>query len=586
MWNFIKQILAVFIALGLFFTFSIFLIIGIGAASSSKNVTIIDNNSVLQINLDKPLKEREEDNPLSELDLPFVNNNGGIGLIEIKKVIKSAKTDPKIKGIYLNVESIMGGSAAIEEIRNALIDFKTSKKFIYSYSETYSEAAYYLASVSDKIFLNPSGILEFNGISSKSFFIKGMLDKLELKPQIFRVGQYKSAVEPLILDKMSDANKEQTLSFISSINNHNLKQIAIARKTSFEKIKKISDSMLVHNPVDAIKYGIATDLAYYDEFQDELRAKLDIEENGKINFISYGKYKGSITDAENASTNKIAVIVAEGDIMSGKSTEETIGSDDMAEEIRKARLDKNIKAIVLRINSPGGSAMASDVMWREITLTAKSKPIIASMSDVAASGGYFMAMGCSKIVAQPNSITGSIGVFGILFNISDFLKNKLGITVDGVKTGLFSDVGTTSREPTPFEKKVIQKEVDDIYKDFITKAAEGRKMSVDSLKKLASGRVWSGVEAKGNGLVDELGGLEKAISIAAKNAKLGNDYKVEYFPANKSFLEKIMTDLQSGMSVYQLKQNLGPYFNIYNQVNKLQRMQGVQARLPFEIILQ
>jgi protease-4 len=587
MWNFIKQIFAVFIALILFFGIGIFLLIGIGAAASKADKTVIINdNSILKLSFDKPILEKEVENPFSELGLPLASDKGGDGLIEIVKTIKNAKKDPKIKGIYIEAGSIMAGSAVIEEIRNALIDFKTSKKFIYAYSETYSESAYYLASVADRIFINPVGLLELNGISSKYTFLKGTMEKLEIEPQIFRVGTYKSAVEPLILDKMSDANKKQTLSFIGSINDFQLGQIAKSRKISPERMKIISDSMLVHNPQDAINLKIVTDLGYFDQVLAALKTKVGIEQNAKLNLVGYGKYKSSVEpEAESESTNKIAIIVAEGDINTGKNDDGSIGSDDMAEEIRKARLDDNIKAIVLRINSPGGSALASDVMWREVVLAKKVKPVIASMSDVAASGGYYLAMGCNKIVAQPNSITGSIGVFGVLFNIKNFLKNKLGVTVDGVKTGLFSDVGSPTREVSPFERKVIQSEVEMIYKDFVTKAAEGRNLSVDSLEKLASGRVWSGIEAKNNGLVDELGGLGKAISIAAKTAKLGKEYKIEYLTKDKSFLEKILSDMQGEAKIRSLKAELGEYFGAYSKLNELKKYKGVQARLPFEISL-
>jgi protease-4 len=587
MWKFIKQILAVFIALILFFVFMIFLLVGIGsAASQADKVVMTEDNSILKFTFDKPILEKEVENPFAELGLPMASDKGGDGLIEIKRAILNAKKDPKIKGIYINASSLQAGSAMVEEIRSALLDFKTSKKFIYAYSETYSESAYYLASVADRIFLNPVGLMELNGMSSQHLFLKGTLDKLEIQPQIFRVGTYKSAIEPLILDKMSDANRKQTLSFINSMNDYHMSQVSKSRNIPLKRMQTIQDSMLVHNPQDALRLKVVTDLGYYDQVISALKIKLGIEQSEKLNFISYGRYKNSeVEEDENKSTNRIAVIVAEGDISSGKSTDGTIGSDDMADEIRKARLDDKVKAIVLRINSPGGSALASDIMWREVVLAKKVKPVIASMSDVAASGGYYLAMGCSKIVAQPNSITGSIGVFGVLFNIKNFLKNKLGVSVDGVKTGLFSDVGTATREATPYEKKVIQNEVEMIYMDFVTKAAEGRKMSYDSLESLASGRVWSGIEAKQNGLVDELGGMDKAIAIAAKSAKLGKDYNVDYYPIEKSFFEKILSDFQTDTKMRMMKAELGDYFGIYSQVSKLKRYQGIQARLPFEIVL-
>ena len=586
MWNFIKQIFAVIIGLAIFCFLGFIFLIGIAAGlSNTKEVVVVADNSVLQLKLDKKILERESDNPLEDLGIP-TNRTSGLGLLEIKQAIKYAKNDPKIKGIFINSESVNAGLATVEEIRNALLDFKESKKFIYAYGEAYSEAGYYLASVADKIYLNPVGLLEFNGYSSRFLYVKGTLEKLEVKPEVFKVGDYKSAIEPLISDKMSDYNREQTMSFLSSMNNHMLRNIAVARNMPVERLKTISDSMLVHNAEDALKYKIVTNLGYYDEVLSAMKKSLKIEQKDRINFISYGKYKNSIKEGEKISDNVVAVIVAQGDIGRGKSDDGSIGSDDMAEEIRKARLDEKIKAVVLRINSPGGDALASDVMWREVVLTSKVKPIVASMSDVAASGGYYMAMGCDKIVAQPNSITGSIGVFGVLFNIRDFLKNKLGITTDGVKTGLFSDVGNPTRELTAYERKAIQQEVDGIYKDFVTKAAQGRKMEVEELKKYASGRVWSGIEAKDRGLVDELGGIDKAVEVATGLAHIEEDYKISYFPQKKSFFEKIMEDFQNDSKIKALKAELGPYYNVYNQVKNIKKLEGIQARLPFEMIIE
>lgn len=580
MWKFIKSILSTFIALILFFVFVIFLFVGIAASmSSGKEVVTIKENSVLSLDLNQKILEKEIENPFEGLDIPFAPDNGGIGMIELCKTIRAAKEDAKISGIYLNFDAIPAGFATIEEIRNALIDFKSSGKFVYAYSETYSEGAYYLVSVSDKIFLNPAGLLELNGLSSKSIFFKGLLEKLEIKPQVFKVGDYKSAVEPFLLDKMSDYNKEQTLSFMNSIYNFILGNIAQSRGLTFKEVKLISDSMLIHNPKDALKYKIITNIAYYDEVLEELKATIGIKSDSKINFVSYKKYKSSLKEEETKSENKIAVIVAQGDIVSGKSEDESIGSDDMAAEIRKARLDTNVKAVVLRINSPGGSAMASDVMWREVVLTKAQKPIIASMGDVAASGGYYLAMGATKIVAQENSITGSIGVFGIIFNIKNFLKNKLGITTDGVKTGLFSDIESLTKDLSDYEKKSIQQEVDNIYEDFTSKAAEGRKMSVAELKKVASGRVWSGLEAKRINLVDSLGGINTAISMAISEAKLdSSNYKVVYYPESKDVLTKFIENFQNDTKDSKLRAELGPYYNTYKSAIQLKRLEGIQAR--------
>lgn len=579
--KFFGTVLAMLLAL-IIFSFLFLFVAGaiIGGLSVQKTLVEVKNPSVLYLDVTKKILEKEVENPFEDFDLPISSNKGGQGLIEMVKAISYAKSDDRIKGIYLNSAEFGAGIATAEEIRNALLDFKNSGKFIYAYAETYSEVGYYVASIADRIFLHPAGLLELNGYAYRTLFLKGAFDKLDIKPEIFKVGNYKSAVEPFTLDKMSDYNREQTLSYLNSMNTHMLANVAAARQLSYPKAKLISDSMLVRNPADAKTLGIITDIGYYDEFLDALRNAMGLGENEKINTIAYAKYKYAVSEPENNSINKIAVIVAQGDINTGKSDEETIGSDDMAAEIRKARLDSSIKAVVLRVNSPGGSALASDVMWREVVLTAKKKPIIASMSDVAASGGYYLAMGCTKIVAQPNSITGSIGVFGLLFNIKNFLKNKLGITTDGVKTGNFSDIGNPTRDLTPYERQAIQAEVQKIYDDFVAKAADGRKMTVDKLDKLASGRVWSGIEAQQNGLVDTLGGLQVAIALAAKHAELDSNYKVVYMPETKKFLDKIISDIQKDNEARIMARHLGEYSAWAQTLHKLKSWEGIQARLP------
>jgi protease-4 len=337
--------------------------------------------------------------------------------------------------------------------------------------------------------------------------------------------------------------------------------------------------MLVHNPNDALIYGLVTDVAYEDQVTDQLKAELGLTTDDKINFVGYKKYKLSLDEEKSKSKNKIAIIVAQGDINSGKSEDGTIGSEDLCAEIRKARLDTTVKAVVLRINSPGGSAMASDVIWREVVLTKARKPVVASMGDVAASGGYYIAMGADKIVARENSITGSIGVFGIIFNIKNLLKNKLGITTDGVKTGYFSDIQSLTKELTEYEKNSIQNEVNSIYESFTSKAAEGRKMKIEDLKKVASGRVWSGLEAKRINLVDTLGGLELAISIAAELANVREDYKPVFYPESKDIIQKFLENLSNQNTDAKFEQILGNQYPLYKEIKSLEKIQGIQARL-------
>lgn len=589
MLKFLKYVLATIVGLFIFSLISILILVKIADISDKK--VKIKENSVLRLKLTKPIVERSKDSPFSGLDIPGMGNKGNIGLLELKKAILHAKTNPNIKGIYLETEMVVSGFAKLEEIRNALIDFKKSGKFIVAYGENYTEGAYYLTSVADHIYLNPIGLVELNGLNADVMFVKGLLEKIGVKPEIFKVGEFKSAVEPLILDKMSEPSRLQTESYLNSLYNFYLKNVAASRNISFEQLNIISDSMLVKTPEDALKYKLITQIGYEDEVETALRKTLKVKTEDKINFVTLEKYNKFIEDEwkdndEDLADNKIAVVFASGEISSGKGEDEKIGSESLAAEIRKLRLDKKVKAIVLRINSPGGSALASDVIWREVVLTQKVKPIIASMSDVAASGGYYIAMACDTIVAQPNTITGSIGIFGVLFNVQDLLNNKLGITVDGVKTGAFSDLGNGTRPLRDNERRIIQNQVERGYEIFTTKAAQGRHMDIEALKKIASGRVWSGLEAKENGLVDVLGGLEDAIQIAATKAKLKKeDYRLRYYPQEKNFFESFFKDSQEEAKVAALQAELGELYPFYQSIQKIKNIQGVQARMPYDIII-
>ncbi|MDO1448899.1 signal peptide peptidase SppA [Rhodocytophaga aerolata] len=585
MLQFFKFVLATIVGLFFFMLLMLVIFIGIGSAASSGDPVKVEANSVLKLKFDKPIVERSKNDPLSELNLPFGQQNN-IGLIQLREAIANAKLDDNIKGIFLEMDmSMSGGYATIEEIRNALLDFKESGKFIVAFGEYYTEKGYYLASVADSIYVHPVGGLEFNGISAEMLFLKGTLDKLEIKPEVFKVGEYKSAVEPFLLEKMSEPSREQTMSYLNSINNFSLQNISKTRNIPVSELKKIEDSLLIREPEDALKYKLITHVAYYDQVASGIRRKLKIEEDKKINFIGLSRYsKAEKKLTLGSADNRIAVIVASGDIQSGKNQDEVIGSEDIAEELRKVRLDKKVKAVVLRINSPGGSALASDVMWREVIETRKVKPVIASMSDLAASGGYYMAMGCDTIVANPNTITGSIGIFAVLFNVENFLKNKLGITTDNAETSPYADLGYPTHPVSEFERKVIQTSVERGYDIFTTKAAQGRDMPVEQLRKIASGRVWSGLEAKENGLVDILGGLDDAIKIAAKSAKIDKDYRVRYYPAQKTFLEELFTGMNDEAEAKLLESQFGAMAPYVKSFQKIQRWEGIQARLPFDVV--
>lgn len=585
--NFFKTFLASCLGSLIALVVLFFLVIGffsaaISSLSTDDRIVEVADNSVLHLKLDVPMTEIDTENPFEGLPLPGAEEVG-IGLLPLKSAIANAKKDAAIQGIYLEVSSFQGGYAMAKEIRESLIDFKKSGKWVVAYSEMYSEASYYLASVADKVYLNPEGEIEFNGLAVEVSFFKKMFDKLEIKPEIFRVGDFKSAVEPFLLDKMSEPNRLQLKELINGINSSTKSEIAESRKIAAEEIKKISDQMLVTSPKDAEDYKLVDSLVYYDQVLADLRARLGLGKESKITFIKYNKYKKSFTNSV-SSKNEIAVIVAEGDIVSGKAKEGMIGSETFAEELRKARTNDKVKAIVLRINSPGGSALASDVMWREVRLAAKEKPIIASMSHLAASGGYYMAMGCDTIVAEPSTITGSIGVFSVLFDLSSFLDKKIGITFDEVKTGEVGELVTVTRPLTAFEKSVWQKRTDKIYEGFTSKAAEGRRMDVEQLRKVASGRVWTGIQAKEKGLVDVLGGFDDAVSIAAKKAGIEDDYKLKFYPKQKNFFAQWLQGMEENSKVKALKEELGEEgFATYQQLKKVQLLQGMQARLPFEI---
>ncbi|HRE66336.1 MAG TPA: signal peptide peptidase SppA [Cyclobacteriaceae bacterium] len=561
-----------------------FLLVGMVASFSDSNQqVVVKDQSVLHLKLDGTITENEIEDPLEDMPIPGIVSS--TGLLPLKRAIKNAKDDSKIKGIYLEVGTLMGGYGVARELREALVDFRKSGKWIIAYSEYYTESAYYLASAADKVYLNPEGELEFNGLSVEVSFFKKLFDKLDIKPQIFRVGDFKSAVEPFMLDRMSTENKLQLNEMIEDIHQTILNDVSATRNIDGTRLREIADKMLVVNTATSVEYGLVDSLVYFDQVQAELRSRLGLSDKAKINLVKYGKYKRSLSNPS-SSKNEIAVIVADGEIVSGKAQDGLIGSDTFAEELRKARTNDRIKAIVIRINSPGGSALASDVMWREINLASEVKPVIASMSDYAASGGYYLAMACDTIVAQPTTITGSIGVFSVLFDMSNFLDNKLGITFEEVKTGEIGELITMTRPLNSVEKNIWQKKTEEIYKGFTTKAAAGRAMPVDELMKVASGRVWTGTQAKERGLVDVLGNFETAVTLAAGAAGLGEDYRLKYYPIQKSFFEQWLGGLEESAETRMLKRELGVYFDTYQYLKKLKNYQGSQMRMPYELTIE
>lgn len=583
MLKFFRGVLATIVGL-IIFSLLVLLIgsIVVGVITSEDEVEV-EENTVLHLKLTKPIAERESQVPLSFVDALPGADAGVHGLMEILQTINHAKDNDNIKGIYLEVRFVQAGYATLKEIRDALEEFKSNGKWIMAYNEVYAEKDYYLSSVADEIYLNPVGALELNGLVQETVFLKGTMEKLQIEPQVFRVGEFKSAVEPFIRKEMSEANREQTRSFLNSIYNVFLDDVSRSRGIDRNELELISDEMQVRTPEDAERLKVVDGLAYFDKVQNSMRQRLGIEEDADITYIKYNKYKKSIGPQGNAS-NRIAVIVASGEIVSGEGEPRNIGSDKFAAEIRKARENDRVKAVVLRINSPGGSALASDVIWREIELTSREKPIIASMSDLAASGGYYLAMACDTIVAQPSTITGSIGIFGVIFNLKGFLNDKLGVTTDVVETGELSNLLRVTAPLTEFEKSIIQQAVEEGYETFTRKAAEGRDMPVEQLRSVASGRVWSGVEAEERNLVDILGSFDDAVRIAAEKAGLEkDDYRLRFYPEQKNFIEQIVEQMTGNVEAKAMEMQYGDFYPYVKQLREFKKYEGIQARMPYDI---
>ncbi len=573
---FLRNLLATIVGLFVFFLIGIFLLVAI--ASSGDQAPVVASNSVLSINMSGILTERSVDDPIAQL---FNDAPAPLGLNDVLSAIKAAKNDSNIEGIYIKPMYLQAGQSSLLEIRNALMDFKESGKFIYAYGEFISESDYLVVSVADSLFLNPEGSLEFNGLNASVTFFKGLFDKLDIEPEIFRVGEYKSFVEPFVRKNLSEENKLQLSELLESVYGTYLNVVEENRAINFTTLKDISDKMLVRNPETAFQYGLISKVAYEDEIKTAIRYKLGTDESDEINFISCNKYVKSLTG--DYSSNKIAVIVADGDIVMGK-VDDAVGGKQFADQIREARENSSIKAIVLRVNSPGGSLTASEQIWREIMLTKGVKPIIASMSNVAASGGYYISAPCDTIIAQANTITGSIGIFGMMFNLGDFLENKIGITSDNVKTGEYSDYMTVMRSLTPGERAIIQTQIEKGYDTFITRVSEGRGMTKEDVIKVAGGRVWSGAQALDKGLVDILGSYEDAIVLAATKAGVEDDYRVRYYPEQKEFLDQLIENIEDlDASIFAGKESIiTPYLK---KIESLQRMTGIQARMPGDLTI-
>ncbi|NLR80508.1 signal peptide peptidase SppA [Chitinophaga eiseniae] len=579
--RFFKVFLASLLAF-IVFTIICFIVLTviIGRALTTEKVNI-SPNGVLVLETGQAYKEQKLVNPIGAL---LRDEPGEVpGLYQTVRLISHAATDDNIKGIYLKVNGNPNGFASTEELRDALLRFRKSGKFVVAYGEVMEQSAYYLATAADKVYLNPKGAVDFTGFSSQLTFLKGTLEKLEIKPEIFYCGKFKSATEPLRETQMTEANRVQTTQFLGELYSNFLTGVGKARQIDTATLHGYADENLIQEPADALKYKLVDGLKYDDEIVAELQGKTSIKSDEKVNLVSLGKYNNSTTLSDGSGDNKIALIYAQGDIVGGESERDnTIASENYIREIRKARQDKEVKAILFRVNSGGGSALASEVIWRELSLAKKVKPVVVSMGDYAASGGYYISCMADSIFAEPNTLTGSIGVFGVMFNMQDFFKNKLGVTFDGVKTAQYADLGSVGRPLTEGEKRFIQNGVDSTYASFKSRVVAGRKLDAAIVDSIAQGRVWSGVEAQKLGLVDRIGGITEALACAARLAKL-SEYRLREYPEVKDPVSKLMKTVGADVSTHMVKKELGVNYELYQQIKEVQAMHGdIQARMPFK----
>ncbi len=569
------SMLGTFLLLMIFSMITVGIVAGIVAMAGQKEV-VVSKNTVILARFNKEINDRSTK---SIMMMGYSGPEKNTGLNDILANLQKAKKDDNISGIYLDLSEIPAGISTVNEIRNGLLDFRKSGKFVWAYSETYTQKSYFLATAADRIFLNPEGIVEFKGLTSENVFIKGMLEKLDVKMQIIRHGKFKAATEPLFLDKMSPENRKQITEIINDVWEEMTNAIVENRKIGKEQLNRIADSLKIETAQDALKYGLVDQLTYKDELITTLKKKLTIEEKKKIPFVTMENYtdvpahKKSVTSKE-----KIAVVYASGSIAGGEGDDQSIGSERISKAIRKAREDEAVKAIVFRVNSGGGSALASDVIWREIDLARQVKPVVASFGDVAGSGGYYIACAATKILADPTSITGSIGVFGVVPNMQGLFNKKLGITFDEAMTNKNGDYIPVTKPLSSYQTLVIQRNVDQIYDVFTSKVAAGRKMTQTAVDSIGQGRIWSGIDAKAIGLVDEMGGLTKALETAAELAKL-KDYRLVSLPEQKEWFEELIDQLTGNEPSTRIREFLGEDYTFYQYLKEIREMKGVQARI-------
>lgn len=588
--EFFRSFFASLLAFFVFCLLLFFIIAGIISGVSQQfdaPKTSVNPNTVLRINTNYAIVEQTQTGMPTGLGLLGINGDQGMGLNDILINIKNAETDDHIKGIYLELGLNQNAYATLQEIRDALEDFKkNSGKFVIAYGEVISQSSYYLGSIADKIYMNPSGAIDFKGLSAHLTFYKGTLDKLGVKTQIFYDGKFKSATEPFRSDKMSEENRLQLEEFLGGLFNENLNEINSSRSKSIEQYKLIADSLLAWHPEEAVRVGLIDELKYFDEVETDLKTRCGLAEDKELEFVTMKDYKTSFKHKKNAdSDGTIAIVYADGTIVDGKADNGFLGSQNFTEMMQEVRNDKTIKAVVLRVNSPGGSAVASDVMWREIEITKKVKPIVVSMGDYAASGGYMISCNANKIYAQPNTLTGSIGVFLIIPEISGFMNDKLGITFDTASTSQYADFPSLTRPFSERERFILQSGVDSTYLNFKRMVAAGRNMTVEQVEEIAQGRIWIGAKAKEIGLVDEIGGIDEAIKGAVELSGL-KAYEISEYPKQKpSILDGIITNLTEETAASVKAEQLGILYPHYVAVTELLNRPVIQAKLPYEVVI-
>ncbi len=583
--SFLKYTLASFV--GVFIALLVIFLVSLASVnalvSTDPDVTKVKSETVLSLNLNTPITDRTIDDPFSFVNFQSLNMTGSIGVYDIIKNLEKAAEDPNIKGLLIQTGMMGPGIASMQEIREAIAAFKESGKFVLAYGDFFTQSSYYLASVADKIYINPEGIIEFRGLRSEVMFYTEAMEKLGVEVQVMRHGKFKSAVEPFLQTEMSEASKDQTMTYLNAIWDEMLSAIGTSRDVSREQLLVLADQFAVRTPASALEHHFVDGLLYTDQLHDEIRHLTGLSSSEKIRTVSMQKYIHAADPVKKEYTSdRIAIIYGSGTIGMGEASATSIGGHHLAKAFRQARSDKRVKAIVFRINSPGGNVLASEIIRREVELAAAEKPLIVSMGDLAASGGYWVSTPGRTIVASPTTLTGSIGVFGLWPNLEGLVSDKLGIRFDGVQTNELAGMGSIFRPLKPVERDIIQSQIETVYQTFITKVATDRDMSLEAVDEIGQGRVWSGKDALELGLIDAFGGLNKALELAAAEAGLEN-YKVREMPQLKDPLTEIMNQLM-GKEV-RVQKILEQEIPAIRDIKETMNGGNIQARLPYTITI-